>query len=637
MPDRYEGSHQQYGVHCDSNVMVPARDGVALATDIYMPAIGGAACAGPFPTILERTPYNKASAANVSKAKYFARRGYVCAIQDVRGRFKSEGEWYAFALEAPDGYDTVEWLASRPWSDGKVGTMGDSYPGSVQSALATLDPPHLSTMIVAVGASNYFHSSMRQNGALEQRFLIYAFRMAADSKEAAEDPALRAELLRYWPSVLGDIGAFPTHESRDRLALARIIESFPLKEGATVLRRLPTYERWAIDILTHGTFGEYWKQRGYAPGEYVDEHADVPTLYLGGWYDTYPRNTIQNFLDYTEAKSSDQRLLMGPWTHGQYEITNSGDSDFGTESHIDYEDLRLSWFDHYLKGMDSEASHWPPVRYFTMGTGDNSVGISGKLSRGGYWRSSDIWPPEGTRPTEHCLHAGGGLSTERPASPDIAPSRFTFDPANPVPTIGGSISAANPWMNPGAYDQRGGARFMGSEDGVALSTRPDVLTFQTAELSEDVEATGPITVRLWVSSTAVDTDFTAKLIEVLPPTDSYPDGLAINITDSILRARFRNGWEEEELMEPGEVYPLEFELFPTSNLFRAGHRIRVDISSSNFPRFDVNPNTGGPLGQDRSSVAAVQSIYHDSERPSCIVLPIQPPTDPPPQPTFSGI
>ena len=164
-----------------------------------------------------------------------------------------------------------------------------------------------------------------------------------------------------------------------------------------------------------------------------------------------------------------------------------------------------------------------------------------------------------------------------------------------------------------------------------------MLTFQTAELAEDVEATGPITVRLWASSTAVDTDFTAKLIEVLPPTDSYPDGLAINITDSIIRARFRNGWEEEELMEPGEVYLLEFDLFPTSNLFRAGHRIRVDISSSNFPRFDVNPNTGGPLGLDRSYVTAVQSIYHDSERPSCIVLSLQPPTDPPPQPTFSGI
>lgn len=638
MSESYGGSSQQYGVRCDSNVMIPARDGIGLATDIYLPAMDGKARSGPFPVLLERTPYNKASGENVTKGKYFARRGYVCAIQDVRGRFRSEGDWYPFGQEAPDGYDTVQWLGTRPWSDGQVGTMGDSYPGSVQSALATLNPSHLATMIVAVGAFNYFHSSMRQNGTLEQRFQIYAFRMAADSKEAADDPALRAELERLWPSVLGDIDAFPTYESRDRLPLTKIIESFPLKEGATILRRLPHYERWAIDILTHGTFGDYWKQRGYAPGEYIDEHADVPTLYLGGWYDTYPRNTIQSFLEFTRAKGSDQRLLMGPWTHGQYEVTNSGDSDFGTESHIDYKDLRLSWFDHYLKGMDTEAGLWPPVRYFLMGGGEETITHLGRLRRGGQWRSSDVWPPTGTRPTEHYLHSGGGLSTDRPAS-GVAPSRFTFDPTRPVPTIGGSISAAQPWMNPGAYDQRGGSRFIGSEDGLPLAMRPDVLTFQTPELSGDVEATGPITVRLWASSSAVDTDFTAKLIDVFPPTDQSPGGLAVNVTDSIIRARFRNGWEVEELMAPGTPYLFEFELFPSSNLFKAGHRIRVDISSSNSPRFDVNPNTGGPLGLDRSHVTALQSIYHDAERPSCIVLPLQaaPDRSPNPQPTFTGI
>ena len=637
MTKKYQGSAQGYEVHCHSNVMVEACDGIGLATDIYLPAMEGEALAGPFPTVLERTPYNKASAVNVTKGKYFARRGYVCAIQDVRGRFASEGQWYAFAHEAPDGYDTVEWLATQSWSDGQVGTMGDSYPGSVQSALATLDPPHLSTMIVAVGASNYFHSAMRQNGALEQRFLIYAFRMAVDSKEAAADPGLRAELESIYPHVLNDIVAFPTYESRDAIAFSKIIESFPLREGATVLRRLPSYERWAIDILTNGTFGKYWKQRGYAPGEYVEEHADVPTLYLGGWYDTYPRNTIQNFLDYRRTKRSDQRLLMGPWTHGQYEITNSGDSDFGTGSHINYKDLRLSWFDHYLKGMDSAAARFPSVRYFTMGTGNDSLNPSGRLNRGGFWREAETWPPPGMRPTEHYLQAGGGLSTAPPAKSDIPPSRFTFDPTNPVPTIGGSISAAQPWMNAGAYDQRGGPRFIGSKDDSALNMRPDVLTFQTGELESDVAATGPISVRLWASSTAVDTDFTAKLIEVLPPTERYPNGLAINITDSIIRARFRCGWDREVLMEPGTPYLFEFELFPTSNLFKAGHRIRVDISSSNFPRFDVNPNTGGPLGIDRSYVNAVQSIFHDSERPSCVVLPLQTTPDREPQPTFSGI
>ena len=217
MTQTYTGSHQQYDVICESNTMVPMRDSLRLATDIYIPARNGTRADGPFPVILERTPYDKAAAGSVTKGKYFARRGYACAIQDVRGRFKSDGEWYAFAKEAPDGYDTVEWLAAQSWCDGKIGTMGDSYAGSDQSALATLNPSHLATMIVGVGASNYYHGSMRQNGALEQRFLIYAFRMATTSKEAEADPGLKATLNRIF-----------AHE------MPQIVNEFPLKEGATV-------------------------------------------------------------------------------------------------------------------------------------------------------------------------------------------------------------------------------------------------------------------------------------------------------------------------------------------------------------------------------------------------------------------
>ena len=286
MSTPYSGSHQQYGVVCLQDVMVRARDGVGLATDIYLPAGNGRAAEGKYPILLERTPYDKRSAANVTNGKYFARRGYVCAIQDVRGRFKSEGEWYPFAGEAPDGYDTVEWLGSQPWSDGQVGTMGGSYAGSDQSALATLDPPHLSTMIVAVGASNYYHSSMRQNGALEQRFLVYVFRMAATSREAQADPRLKAALEHAFTEEMPDI-----------------VNRFPLKEGNTVLHRLPTYERWAIEIQTHGDYDEYWKQRGYAISEYYAEHADVPTLYLGGWYDSYARNTCDSFSSLSGTKN----------------------------------------------------------------------------------------------------------------------------------------------------------------------------------------------------------------------------------------------------------------------------------------------------------------------------------------------
>ena len=606
MPKSYEGSHQQYDALCETNFMMPMRDGAGLATDIYFPATEGRRAEGAFPVILERTPYDKAAPRAVTKGKYFARRGYVCALQDVRGRFKSKGEWYAFAKEAPDGYDTVEWLGTQTWSNGKVGTMGDSYAGSDQSALATLDPAHLSTMIVAVGASNYYHSSMRQNGALEQRFLLYAFRMAVTSREAEADPALKAALVRTFAQ-----------------GMPEIVNQFPLREGATVLRRLPSYERWAIDILTHGDYDDYWKQRGYAISEYYREHADVPTLYLGGWYDSYARNTCESYVALSQMKRSPQRLLMGPWTHAAYEVTFSGDIDFGTEAHVNYHDLKLAWFDHYLKGMHTEAADWAAVRIFTMGAGDGTLNYEHRLNHGGHWRSEADWPLPGTVLTPHYLHGDHSLSESRPLDGTFPPSQFTFNPRNPVPTIGGGISVGNPIMEPGAYDQRGRPDFFGCKDTLPLNTRSDVLTFQTEPLEEDVEVTGPIEMHLWASSSATDTDFTAKLIDVYPPGDDYPEGLAINITDSIIRARYRNGWEKPELMTPGEPYEFVFQLYPTSNVFTRGHRIRLDISSSNWPRFDVNPNTGGALGRDRRYQTATQTIYHDADCPSHIVLPIQ--------------
>ncbi len=612
----YEGSQVQYDVICQQNVMVPMRDGIRLATDIYFPASGERRAEGRSPVILERTPYNKASPVNVTKGKFFARRGYVCAIQDVRGRFRSEGEWYPFAREAPDGYDTVEWLGTQPWSSGKVGTMGDSYAGSDQSALATLAPPHLATMIVAVGASNYYHSSMRHNGCLEQRFHVYAFRMAITSKEAEADPALRMALVRLFTEKMPEL-----------------VHQFPLKEGATVLSRLPSCERWAIDIATHGEYDDYWKQRGYAPSEYYQEHADVPTLYLGGWYDSYARNTCESFVKLSKLKKSPQRLLMGPWTHGRYEVTFAGDLDFGTEAHINYLDLKLAWFDHYLKGLHTEAADWPPVRIFTMGAGDGGRVIlgapgersdyPGKVNCGGFWRGERDWPLPGTDFTPYYLHAGGLLSPARPEDGKEPASGFTFDPRNPVPTIGGGISAADSVMRPGAFDQRGRPDFFGCRDTLPLALRPDVLTFQTPPLDGDVEVTGPIEMHLWASSSAVDTDFTARLVDVYPPTRDFPEGLAINVTDSIIRARYRNGWEQAEFLTPGQPYEFVFQLYPTSLIFRKGHRIRVDISSSNWPRFDVNPNTGGPLGRDRGYVVARQAIYHSAERPSYILLPVQ--------------
>ncbi len=605
-PAAYEGSRAEYGVLIERDAMVEMRDGALMATDLYFPALGGARAAGRFPVILERTPYDKSTARQTSRAKFFARRGYAVAIQDVRGRFASEGEWQPFSEEAEDGYDTVEWLGVQDWSDGKVGTMGDSYAGSDQAALATLDPPHLATMIVAVGASNYYHSSMRQNGALEQRFLIYCYRMAVDSPEAVADPSLRAALRNIFEN-----------------GMPEVVDKFPVIEGASILRRVPGVERWAIDLQTRGEYSDYWKRRGYAPAEYYGEHADVPTLYLGGWYDSYARNTTESYMKLSRMKESPQRLLMGPWTHGQYEITHSGDLDFGLDSHIDYNDLKLAWFDHHLKGMRTAFADSQPVRVFTMGGGDGEINGEGRLNHGGEWRNLADWPPPGTRFIPHYFRADGALSRGEPSAEEAPSTSYVFDPSDPVPTIGGGISAANPIMEPGAYDQRGDpTRFYGSEDHQPLNARADVLTFQTPELEADVEITGPITVKLSVSSSAPDTDFTAKLIDVYPPRADYPEGLAINITDSIIRARYRNGYDKPEFMEPGEIHELEFQLYPTSNIFAAGHRIRVDVSSSNWPRFDVNHNTGGPLGTDRTYDAALQTLHHAPGAASHVILPI---------------
>ena len=616
MAGRYQGSHQEYGVIFDSDVMISTRDGIRLATDIYFPATDGRRAEGKFPVILERTPYEKASPAGVTKGKYFARRGYICIIQDVRGRFQSEGEWYPFATEAPDGYDTVEWLGTQTWSSGKVGTMGTSYCGSNQAALATLNPPHLATMIVAVGASNYYHSSMRQNGALEQRLIIYAFRMAITSREAASDPALKAALIKVYTEQLPDI-----------------IGKLPLKEGTSILRRLPSYERWVIDLATHGEYDDYWKQRGYGISEYYGEHADVPTLYLGGWYDSYARNTCESYVALSKMKESKQVLMMGPWIHGGFELNYSGDLDFGTEAHIHYYDCLVAWFDHYLKGMHTEVAGWSPVRIFTMGTGDGSHVVRstpgapseypGRIGHGGYWRGEADWPLLATSFTPYHLGGDGSLATKKPGNVAHPPSTYTFDPKDPVPTTGGGISAVDAFMSPGGFDQRGRPDLPGCKDTLPLNSRSDVLTFQTSVLDEDTEVTGPIEMHLWGSSSAVDTDFTAKLIDVYPPSSDHPEGLAINITDSLIRARYRNGWDKPELMTPDQPYEFVFQLYPTSNVFKAGHRIRLDVSSSNWPRFDVNPNTGGPLGREQSHVVARQTVYHDSDRPSHIVLPIQ--------------
>ena len=404
----YQGSHRAYDSVVLPDVLIPARDGVQLAADVYLPALNGRPLDAKFPALVERTPYLKDSIRYARKGHWYARRGYAVVINDVRGRGRSGGQWYPFAKEAPDGYDAVEWVAVQPWCNGRVGTMGGSYAGSDQSALATLNPPHLRAQVVGQGTSNYLISSMRQGGALEQRFISYAYRMAITSQEAAADPDLervmRAEFERV-PEILGPPLRF--------------------RPGRTALRFLPIYEQWAWDILTHGSRGAYWSQRGYNIDEYWHEHADVPVLFQSGWYDTYPRGAIANFQALRRRKSSPMSLLLGHWRHGEptTEETSAGDVDLGLEAALPlYDDLRLRFFDHHLKQLETGLDREPSVRYFVMGgqLGRSPADLAGRLWHGGRWESADQWPPPDAAETALYLQADGSLDGEhRPKSPPI--------------------------------------------------------------------------------------------------------------------------------------------------------------------------------------------------------------------------
>ena len=346
MPDAaapFAGSHRAYDSIVRPNVPIAMRDGVVLAADIYLPAHNGKAMDGAFPAIVERTPYLKDGTRYARRGHWYARRGYATVINDVRGRGSSTGDWYPFALEAPDGYDVVEWVAAQPWCNGRVGTMGASYAGSDQSALATLNPPHLACQVVGQGTSNYHVSSLRQGGALEQRFIRYAFRMARSSREALADPDLKRTL-----------------DAADRHIQELFGPPLRFRPGRTALRLLPTYEQWAWDILTRGVYDEYWMQRGYTIDKYWDEHADVPVLFQSGWYDTYPRGAIANFVALRERKSSPMRLVLGPWRHGEgtVEESTAGDVELGIDAAVPaYDDMRLRFFDEHLKGTRHRAAH----------------------------------------------------------------------------------------------------------------------------------------------------------------------------------------------------------------------------------------------------------------------------------------
>lgn len=572
-----QNRQEQLEVAVQKNLMVPVRDGVRLALDVYLPAKNGAPLAGRFPTILTRTPYDKDAPGTVREAQWFAARGYAVVMNDVRGRFHSEGRWRMMLDDGRDGYDIVEWIAKQPWSDGKVGTIGTSYPGGTQHALAEMNPPHLAAMIPVDSLSNVGIAGFRHGGAFELRFMNWIYTIGApNAKRALEDPIVRDALVHN-----GEL-------------IRQHVLNLPVKAGTTPLKFVPEYEEWLIEVMRHGDLDDYWKQIGLSVVDNVNNYADVPVYHVTGWYDSWTRQVTMNWQALSKNKRAPQRLIIGPWTHGGQRINWSGEAEFSREAGLDFNEWRLRWFDHWLKGLENGAERIAPVRLFIMGGGDGRKSSAGRIQHGGTWRDENEFPLARTVYTPYYLQPGGGLNIEKPQI-ESSSTTYRFDPTNPVPTIGGNISSAAGLMDNGAYDQHCREKVLGCKDLLPLGVRNDVLLFQTRPLERDIEVTGPVAVKLWITSSAVDTDFTAKLIDVYPPNQDYPAGFEMNIGDSIIRARYRDSLAQAKLMTPGEVYQVTINLYPTANLFKQGHRIRVDISSSNFPRFDVNPNTGDPL------------------------------------------
>lgn len=593
------------------DIMIAMRDGVRLATDVFFPKTAGL---GPWPAILERTPYDK-RAPRVNEytvdhpdifgreelARFFTDAGFVVVFQDCRGRYGSEGRFTKYRGEAEDGFDTIAWIAEQPWCDGQVATMGMSYSAHTQMAAACLNPPALAAMICDCGGfSNAYQGGIRFGGALELKQVTWAFRHALRSRAAAADPVAKAALeatdLRDW------------------------MHRLPWAQGHSPLSPIPDYEQFLFDQWTHKTFDDYWKVPAlYAAGWYTSMRR-VPSVHISGWYDPYAVTAVENFTG-LRAAAHDTSLILGPWTHGNRSRTYAGDVDFGPDCTFehgtgqDFVHFRIDTFRRHLTQADLPAG--PRVRYFVMGGGDGRRNGAGRMFHGGAWHVAETWPPANTRKTRLYLASDGGLC-EAPQD-GTAKRSFVFDPDKPVPTIGGPITSGAPLMVGGAFDQcESDAVFGATVTGMPLASRADVLIFETAPLQAPVTIAGDVVVRLFVSSDRPTTDFTAKLVDVCPPNEDYPHGYAMNLTDGILRACYRDGFDRARALPQGAVVEVKIKLYPTANRFDVGHRIRVEVSSSNFPRFDVNPNY--EVGNDLSAVrvAAINTVHMGVACPSAL-------------------
>ncbi|HXF15117.1 MAG TPA: CocE/NonD family hydrolase [Terriglobales bacterium] len=571
---------ETYAVTYERNVPVTMRDGLILRADIYRPTADG-----KFPVLLQRTPYNKDN--DVDFGFKSAARGFVVIVEDVRGRYASEGDWYTFKNEPNDGYDTIEWAAGLPYSDGRVGMFGGSYVGATQMLAAITHPPHLAGICPIVTASNYHSNWTYQGGAFEQWF------DQSWSSGLAQNTLDR--VVADNTNALQGVSVFP-------LARYPLFNLDKHSHASSSAMLAPYY----LDWLAHPNYDEYWKAIS------IEEHfgdINVPALHVAAWYDLFLGGTLRNYQGLkahaaTDKARSGQRLLVVVGGHAG-NGPKVGDVDFGAESKIDEDEITLHWYEYLFKGAHNEFASDKRVRIFVMGANQ--------------WRDEDDWPLARARSTKYFLHSAGkanslngsgGLSTAAPAR---EPSdEYVYDPGNPVPTVGGPLCCDSKHLGPGPRDQR------------AVESREDVLVYSTRPMSQDTEVTGPVTVELYAKSSAVDTDFTAKLIDV------WPNGFAQNLTEGILRARYRDSQETPSLITPGQIYKFNIDVWATSNVFKKGHMLRLEISSSNFPRFDRNLNTGRDrylkasedVNNEQPFKPATNVIYHDAEHPSALIVPI---------------
>ncbi len=576
LPTLPAGAQTDAGIVVEHNVAMKTRDGVTLRADIYRPA-----GEGNYPVLLTRTPYNKDGFAAFGPRA--VARGFMVVAQDVRGRYASEGEWYPFKHEIEDGYDTVEWAAALAHSNGKVGMFSGSYVGATQMLAAIAHPPHLAGICPIVTASNYHENWTYQGGAFEQWF------NESWTSGLAQDTYGRA--IRQSANAMIGSSVLP-------------LKNFPVfniktpQDGAALTRSQAPY---FIDWLDHPTYDSYWKQWS------IEENYDkiqVPALTIAAWYDIFQGGSLRNYLGLkahagNQAARDGQRLIVAIGGHSGWG-RKIGEVDFGPDAAFDENDYVLDWYDYLFLGKQNMFAGNKPVRIFVMG--ENK------------WRDEDSWPLERAKPASYFLHSDGkanGVTSDGALSTLAAVTEgadmFVYDPANPVPTVGGPLCCDPAHLAPGPRDQK------------QVETRPDVLVYSTPPLESDTEVTGPITLDLYATSSAVDTDFTAKLVDV------SPNGFAQNLTEGILRASFRESTTAEpKLIVPGKVYEYKIDLWSTSNVFLKGHRIRLEVSSSNFPRFDRNLNTGKLASTSASFVKATNTILHDKEHPSALILPIVP-------------